>query len=81
MNTTEMMERNTEAPHRLKARIAAVIYMLAVLAAACEFFLRGTLGLALSLVAVTSMVALMLVFDRRERATRTQTGRQNRIRN
>jgi hypothetical protein len=81
MSTTEMMGRIAEVSHRFKARIAAVIYGLAGLAAGSEFFLRGTLGLALSLIAVASMIALMLVFDHGERTTGKQTSRQSRIQN
>jgi hypothetical protein len=65
MGTSVMSERITGAWPRLKARIAGVFYLLAVLAAVFgEVFLRGRLAVAAGLIAVSCVVAVTLVlFD------------------
>ena len=62
MGASVMTERITGASPRLKARIAGVFYLLAVLAAVFgEVFLRSRLAVAAGLVAVLCFVAVTLV--------------------
>ena len=63
MSAALTMERITEASPRFKARIAGAIYVLSVLTAAfTEMFGRGGLNVAGSLIAVSGMIAVTLLF-------------------
>jgi len=62
MSTAEMMRRIAEASPRFKARIAGVLYFLSVLTAEFGEFVRGRLGFAAGLIAVSGMIAVTLLF-------------------
>ena len=62
MSAAIMVKRITEAPLRLKARIAGVLYLTAIVAGIFgEFFVRGRLGFAVGLIAVSCNIAVTLV--------------------
>ena len=62
MNVAVMKKRIAEASPRLKARIAAALYLLMVLMAAfTELFVRVPLTIAGGLIAVSGMVAVTLL--------------------
>jgi len=69
MSATEMMKRLADVPPRFKARMAGVLFLLLVLTAAfTEFFARGGLSFAATLVAglieVSCMIAVtLLLYD------------------
>jgi hypothetical protein len=69
MSATEMMKRFADVPPRFKARMAGVLFLLLVLTAAfTEFFARGGLSFAATLVAglieVSCMIAVtLLLYD------------------
>ncbi len=60
-----MMERIAEASPRFKAKIAGVFYLLSVLTAVFgELFLRGRLGFAAGLIAISFYIAVtLLLYD------------------
>jgi hypothetical protein len=63
MSTAGMMERIAEASPRFKARIAGVLYLTSfVVGIFGEFVVRGRLGFAVGLIAVSCMVAVTLLF-------------------
>jgi Domain of unknown function (DUF4386) len=57
-----MMERIAEASPRFKARMAGVLYFLSLLTAVFGEFVRGRLGFAAGLIAVSGMIAMTLLF-------------------
>jgi len=62
MNSSVMMERVAEASPRLKARIAGILYLTSfVVGIFGEFVLRGRLGFAVGLIAVSCSVAMTLL--------------------
>ena len=62
MSVAAMMQRIADASPRFKARMAGVLYLLCVVAAACtELFLRGRLNVAGGLVANAGMAAVTLI--------------------
>jgi hypothetical protein len=64
MNTPVIMERIAEASPRFKARMAGVLYFLSLLTAVFGEFVRGRLGFAAGLIAISGMVAMtLLVYD------------------
>ena len=62
MGTGVMMERIAEASPRLKARIAGVFYLLAILTGGVALFVGGRLGFAGSLIAGAFYMAVTLLF-------------------
>jgi hypothetical protein len=63
MNAAVVMKRIAEASPRFKGRTAGALYLLSVLIAAfTELFVRGPLNIAGSLVAISGMVAVTLLF-------------------
>ena len=65
MGTAEKMRRIAEASPRLKARVAGVFYLLAVLTAAFpEGFVRGRLLYAAGLIPVAAFVVVTLLLYR-----------------
>jgi hypothetical protein len=64
MSATLTMGRITAAPPYFKAKVAGVLYVLGVLAAAlAEIFVRGKLNVAGDLVAFLGMIAVTLLFN------------------
>jgi FtsH-binding integral membrane protein len=62
MSVAVMMQRIAGASPRFRARMAGVLYLLSVVAAACtELFLRGRLNVAGGLVANAGMAAVTLI--------------------
>jgi len=62
VTTAEMMKRTAKTSPRFKARLAGVLYLLAVLTAAfAETFVRGKLLFAVGLVPVTCFVAVTIL--------------------
>jgi uncharacterized protein DUF4386 len=63
MTSTAMTEQVAANLPRFKAKFAGVLYLLAVLTAAlAEIFIRGGLNVAGSVIAVSSMIAVTLLF-------------------
>jgi hypothetical protein len=62
MSAAVLMKRIEEASPRLRARIAGGLYLFSLLTAAfAELFLRGTLGVAIALIAVSGMTVMTLL--------------------
>jgi len=61
MSTAVMMQRIAEVSPRLKARIAGLFYLLAILAGSLALFLRGRLYFVADLIAGASYAARTLL--------------------
>ena len=62
MTAAVMMERIAQASPRLKARTAGALYFFSLLTAVFGEFVRGRLGYAAGLIAISGMFAMTLLF-------------------
>ncbi len=62
MNTAEMKERIAESSPRFKSGITGIFYLITILMGAVVFFLHGSMGSAVDVIATACYIAVTALF-------------------